>query len=284
MRRTYRSRARTNRMRSLITAGVIIAVCAVLVASSMMGWINLSFLSFVPKYTVLPVKSFIDRTVDDFNTLFVDSTQVVEENVRLKNELEGMKLDLADIDELRAENERLRGLLGMAGKLEYSCVGASVIAMTPGSWFSEFTIDKGSGDGLAVGMPVMTASGLVGKITETAPSSSVVRSIVDSRSALAGIIERTRDSGIVKGILMAGDDANLLRMTYLSSETELIIGDRVLTGGLEGDYPKGLLVGTVTEVSRQTSSSEGYVILSPAVDFLRIEEVLVLTGTGEAQP
>jgi len=284
MRRTYRSRIRTNRTRSLITAGAIVAVCAMLVVSSTLGWINLSFLSFIPQYTVVPIKNLIDRTASDFNALFVDTTQVEEENVRLKNELESMKLELAGIDELKAENERLRQLLSLGESLEYDYVGAGVIAMTPGIWFSEFTIDKGSGDGLAAGMPVMTAGGLVGKITEIAPSTSVVRSVVDSRSALAGIVERTRDSGIVKGILLAGGDANLLKMTYLSAETELVIGDRVLTSGLEGDYPKGLLVGTVSEVSRQASGSESYVILSPAVDFLRIEEVLVITNAGEVGP
>ncbi|MGI5900327.1 MAG: rod shape-determining protein MreC [Christensenellales bacterium] len=279
--RRLRTRAQTRRMRGFISAGVIVVVSVLLIVSSMSGWINLSFLSVIPQHTIIPVKNFIEKTVADFRSVFADSTLIAEENQRLHQELSRMELELAGLSELKAENQRLRQLLQIDERGEFEYVGARVMAMTPGNWLSEFSIDKGSGDGMREGMPVVTSKGLVGKITEVAPGMSMVRAVVDSRSALAGIVERTRDNGVVNGILQLDGSGGLLRMMYLSSETELAIGDRVLTSGLEGEYPKGLLIGTISQVSRGTASESGYVIISPAADFLRIEEVLVITN---AQP
>ncbi len=279
--RRLRTRAQTRRMRGFISAGVIVIVSVLLIVSSMNGWISLSFLSVIPQHTILPVKNFIEGTIKDFRSVFEDSTLIAQENQRLQQELARMELEISGLSELKAENQRLRQLLQMDEKGDFEYVGARVMAMTPGNWLSEFSIDKGSRDGMSEGMPVVTSKGLVGKIVEVAPGMSMVRAVVDSRSALAGIVERTRDNGVVSGILQLDANGGLLQMMYLSSETELAIGDRVLTSGLEGEYPKGLLIGTVSQVSRGTDSVSGYVVISPAVDFLRIEEVLVITN---AQP
>ena len=251
-----------------------------LIISSANGWINLSFLSAIPQYTVVPVKNFVEKTVSDFRSVFADSTLIAQENAKLLQEVTRLKLELEDHNELRLENRRLRELLEIdqAGEFEYT--GAQVVAMTPGSWFSEFTINKGGTDGMVIGMPVVTPAGLAGKIVEVGPGISVVRAIVDSRSSLAGVVERTRDNGVVNGMLHMDGSGGLLRMVYLSAETELVIGDRILASGMEGGYPKGLLIGTVSEVSRRTANQSGYVVIAPAVDFLRIEEVLVITNAS----
>lgn len=277
------SKKRTRRLRAGIAAGVLVLISVFLLIASNQGWMSFSFLSEIPEYTVVPVKNFFVGTFQSVQGFFTDKSDLQAEILRLENELKALRIKSADLDDVRAENQRLRRLLDFQQREHYNAVAARVIAMTPGNWVSSFTIDRGSEDGIAQGMAVITPDGLVGRVVEVSDSTSVVRSIVDSLSSLAGMVERTRDHGVVNGMLDLNQQGNLLKMDYVQSDTDLTIGDRIITSGMEGIYPKGLLVGTVREISRRSENSVGYIIIRPAADFLRIEEVLVLTDpAGEA--
>ena len=126
------------------------------------------------------------------------------------------------------------------------------------------------------GMAVVTGDGLVGRVYEAGLNYAKVLSMIDSRSSIACLIERTRDNGVLSGQLDSGTGSDSCYMYYLPAVNSVTPGDRVITSGLDSMYPKGLLVGTVTEVSRQTETSSQYIVVSPLVDFTRIEEVLVL--------
>ncbi len=150
-----RTKAQTVRIKRYVFAGAAVLVTAFLITANIMGWINFSFLSIIPQYTIIPVKNFFVNTATNIRSVFADSTQIARENERLKQEIARMELELAVLNEMRLENQRMSGLLDMAQSGDWQYVGARVIAMAPESWYVEFAIDKGSVSGLAEGMPVV---------------------------------------------------------------------------------------------------------------------------------
>ena len=182
------------------------------------------------------------------------------------------------MSELQKENDRLRGLLGVTTTSpEQKYIAAKVIAKESGGWFVTFTVDKGENDGVKKDDPVLNDAGLIGRVMDVETGSCTVISIIDSRSAVAGMVERTRDNGICHGSLFVNDNDEMLRMNYLPTGSELNTGDRVITSGLDGIYPKGLLIGTVRSISRDSGEDDRYVVLNTAADFAHIEDVLILS-------
>ncbi len=270
---TMRSYLKTRKLRIRIIVIICLLLTAgLLVFGSIKGFINFGFLSSAAEVTLIPVKNFFVEIGDSLATLFEDTSSLEAENLRLQNQIEQLETRIAAYSEMEAENARLRALLQFSQSLEYEYVGAQVTAMVPGNWFSSFTINRGETDGVAVGNVVVVGDGLVGKVTQVTPTSAVVTSIVDSTSNIAAMLERTRDNGIVSGTLYLNDANSVLSMDYVADASLLQVGDRVMTSGLDGVYPKGLFVGTVHTIST------GSLIIKPAVNFRAMEEVLVLVG------
>ncbi len=198
-------------------------------------------------------------------------------------EINDLKLQLQTLEEAALENERLRELLDIKDRYEsQDPLYARVIARDPGVWFDTFSINQGTSSGVAVNMAVITADGLVGRVYEVGLNYAKVISIIDSRSAVACLIERTRDNGVMRGQITANSTDSQCYMYYLPAVNDVSPGDTVITSGEDKLFPKGITVGTVTAVSRQqTDSSDRYIIVQPAVDFTSIEEVLVLRTVVE---
>ena len=192
-------------------------------------------------------------------------------------------------DELKTENERLKSLLNyVQNHTEYEYITARVITKDPGYYFDVFVINAGYNDGVSKDDTVITPDGLVGRVTETGGSWSKVISIIDSRSSVSGTVERTRDNGVVNGIAQSKAQEGLCEMEFLPLEAELQPGDQVITNGLGGVFPRGFVIGQVVEVSAETGSTGKVVTIKPAVDFLHLEEVLIVkakdvTATTTAQ-
>jgi rod shape-determining protein MreC len=125
-------------------------------------------------------------------------------------------------------------------------------------------------------MAVINEDGLIGRVYEAGMDYAKIIAVIDPRSSTACLIQRTRDNGVMKGQIAANAQDSSCKMYYVPSVNDIVPGDEVITSGLDGLYPKGLVVGTVREVSRQSDTSDQYVVITPAVDFQRIEEVLVL--------
>lgn len=195
-----------------------------------------------------------------------------------KQEITALKLQLTEYQEAAIENERLKTLLDAKDRLEaQDPVYARVIARNPGVWFDTFSINKGVADGISVDMAVVTGEGLVGRIYEVGQFYAKVIAVIDPQSKVACLVERTRDNGIMQGQISANGDTPECRMVYLPTVNDVAPGDTVITSGLDNYFPKGITVGKVTEVSRQqTDISDRYALVMPAVDFLHVEEVLVL--------
>ena len=155
-------------------------------------------------------------------------------------------------------------------------IHAQVIAKESGRWFDIFSINSGTLSGVKAGMAVINEDGLIGRVYEAGLNYAKVLTIIDSRSATACLIQRTRDNGVMKGQIASSSQDTSCNMYYVPSVNDIVPGDEVITSGLDGLYPKGLVVGKVREVSRQSDKSDQYVVVAPAVDFARIEHVLVL--------
>ena len=206
------------------------------------------------------------------------SSGQLQEQVR-SLELDVMRLEyqVSQLQEEADENDRLSALLNAYDRYEeLDPIYARVIAKDPGRWFEIFTINRGQSDGITRGMAVISSGGLVGRVYEVGLYYAKVVCIINADSVVACLVERTRDNGIMRGQLSASAGGDLCRMYYVPSVNDIMPGDAVVTSGLDGVYPKGLTVGVVSEVSRQSEMSDQYLTIAPAADFEHIEEVLVL--------
>lgn len=186
-------------------------------------------------------------------------------------------------EELEEENAQLRALLGeYEERAEMNPMLARVIASESGNYFSTFTIDKGSDDGVDSQMAVITSEGLIGYVYEVFSKTSKVITIIDEQASLAALIESSRDQGAVKGTLGSTGEP-LCRMYYLSADSVPRPGDRVITSGVGVSFPRGLLIGYVRESTRAIEDNKHYIVIEPAADFEHIENVLVLRYYAEIE-
>ena len=170
-------------------------------------------------------------------------------------------------------DERLEKLQSWQSEHPYSSQLAQVYARGPSSWFKTVLINKGEDDGVTKDMAVVTSEGVVGRVIEVSADTAKVLLIIDTNSAVDVILQRTRAQGILEGKI---EDACILK--YVQKNEEVQAGDKVITSGLGGIFPKGLVVGTVTNVDRRRPGIFQYIEVAPAVDLSRLEEVLILGG------
>jgi len=197
---------------------------------------------------------------------------VRQENLVLKEqvaELEGQRTRLA---ELEAENRHLSDLLELREVLAMQAVAARVIGEDATELSRTLILSEGSSDGLRRDMAVISTAGVVGKLIAVAPNASRVLLINDHNSGLDAFDQRGRSRGIVTGLLDGG-----LTMKYVDRTEDVKPGDSVVTSGMDGIFPRGLLVGQITRVSQQGPGLFLNIDIQPAADFRKLEQVLILT-------
>jgi rod shape-determining protein MreC len=195
----------------------------------------------------------------------------------LKVENEALKRDLAaaqvSVQEQRALADRtasLERLLNLREHVPLKTVAAEIIGAAATPDFRTLTIDKGTRDGVKADMAVIAPAGIVGRLVVPSVRSAKVQLLIDRNAAAGAIIERTRAQGVVVG---GGDDR--LRMEYVSEVFDIVVGDVVMTSGIDGIYPKGFVIGKVEAIERSGGSYKK-ITIKPAVDFTSLEEVLVV--------
>ncbi len=207
--------------------------------------------------------------IGDWFRLRADNDALREENERLRNQI-------VLLEEARLENETLRRQLDFKSAVpEMTMLPAEVVGRDPNTLLQYLLIDRGSADGIAVSMPVLTDQALVGRISEVSTHSSKVMLITDPSSSVSCLIQRTRATGSVQGY-----PDNDLVMRYIPQGDTVAAGDVVLTSGLGGNFPKRLLVGQVLRV--ETSDVEVFQLahVEPAVNLADLEMVMVLLEFG----
>lgn len=200
---------------------------------------------------------------------YIDLVHVKEENVKLRDELARLRQEKFEFAEIESQNSRLKKLLQFKETSPYPTVSANVIGASPSMLRSQVVIvDKGSVDGITEGMPVASYDGIVGRILLVGDKSSEVLLITDPVSAVDAYIHRTRARGIVKGV------GNACEMEYIENNSDVSIGDKVISSGKDGFFPKGVIIGTVTDISPSGSFVSAGV--SPHVDLNSLEEVVII--------
>jgi rod shape-determining protein MreC len=211
---------------------------------------------------------------------YVALRQVHEENQELRKRLAEAQIALQEQHALADRGRGLEQLLELRDRTSLQTTGAAVIASGASSEFKTVTIDKGADDGLRTDMAVIAPAGIVGRILMPSGNAAKVQLLIDSQAAAGALIERreSRAHGLVMGI--TGRD--LLRMEQVSEVADIVVGDTVVTSGLEGIYPKGFIIGHVARVQKSGTAYKE-ILVRPAVDFSSLEEVLVVLNTSPAR-
>lgn len=193
------------------------------------------------------------------------------QNEKFKKEIDLLKHKLNALNEIYLENARLEKLFSLKQRSAYKVIAARVIGRSPDSWSSSIIIDKGSYNGIKRGMAVISYSGPVGRVIETQKYTSKILLISDPNLGISAIVQRSRQEGLVTGTL-----GTHLIMRYLSEESDIKVGDVIITSGLNPTYPKGLLIGSVVDLGKEFSGLSRYAIIKPVVNLSNIEEVLII--------
>lgn len=259
-------------------------VCIILMGLSGFAGTGKGPLSWIAGYTVVPMQKGINTVgmlMNDLKDNFATLQEMKEENRELRDKLDEMTIENNQLKQNSATLERLQELYKMdQNTADYPKTGANVIASKNSNWFTSFTIDKGSLDGIKVDMNVLSGAGLVGIVTEVGPNYSIVSSIIDDKNVSAMILT-TFDKCIVSGDLTMIDDGVLGFKQLENNENDVPIGEQVVTSNISDKYLQGLLIGYVSEINVDSNNltRSGYII--PATNFRELQEVLVITVTKE---
>ncbi|MDP6560814.1 MAG: rod shape-determining protein MreC [Candidatus Binatia bacterium] len=198
-------------------------------------------------------------------------------NQEFKRRIQEMEAERDLLLEAEATSRRLEKILDLKNRVARSSIAATVIGNSASTWFRSLTVNKGSRDGIHRGMAVISPAGAVGRVVSVASGSAQVLLVTDHKGGVDVLDQRTRVRGVVSGSLGGGPV-----MKYVGRNVRVREGDRLITSGLDGVFPKGLLVGTISRVRKETSGLFRFVAVKMAVDMSRIEEVLVVSPESPA--
>lgn len=264
--------------KNFIYALVIIVLCFFVARNDSRSLLNILFLN-----VLTPVQ---EKVTDGGSWLvgrkdyYFNLAHIYQENNRLKKEVEELQAANYSTVEVWAENKRLRELLAYREEnRQFTLITAKVIGRAPGRIKNEFIINRGRVDGIKENMPVVTADGLIGSIAMLYDNSAKVNLISHPQSSVGGLVQRvaSRAVGIVGGEVI---DGQYLKVSKLSRDADVIVGDQIITSGFGGIYPKGLLIGEVLKVENADGGLLKYAIIKPSVNYDKLEEVMIITNVN----
>ena len=233
----------------------------------------------VLSYVITPLQKGINGMglwLTDRADYFATIDELRQQNEELKAELDNVKEKNLVLVQDQIELNNLRELYALDNKIPgYDKVAARVIGKGSGNWFSTFTIDKGSRDGILVDMNVICGNGLVGIVTDVTDNPATVRSIIDGNSNVTGMLVTSSDTCNVRGDLELMD-SGYIHLEYMQKDVDVSDGDMIVTSNISDKYIQGILIGYVKNITEDANSltQSGYLV--PAVDFERLTEVLVI--------
>jgi rod shape-determining protein MreC len=230
---------------------------------------------------VYPLQLGVTRMTEGVSHLwqgYVDLIGIRAEAEALRERVRTLEGELTRMAEVGAENLRLHRLLEIRPEVGHPLVAARVIGWGASTRDRTMTLDKGERDGVVKGAAVLVPEGVVGHVFETSPSAARVLLISDHNSGVDSLVERSRVRGIVQGQLSDCD------LKYVKRGADVRAGDRLVTSGLDGIFPKGILIGDVVQVQTHERGLFQTITVEPRVVFDRLEEVLVTTGSGTDGP
>jgi rod shape-determining protein MreC len=200
------------------------------------------------------------------------------DNERLRRRVQTLEIERQKLLEAQATNSSLKQLLDLRSQLPGTAITASIIANSATNWFQSCQLNKGSADGVRKGMAVVTPLGVVGQVVAVTPRTAKVLLLTDPNSGIDVLVQRTRARGIVSGSL---ENGTVLK--YVKRSEDVQEGDRLITSGTDGVFPKGMMVGAVTKVLKQHLGLFQFIEVLPAVQSARVEDVLVVAAATSAE-
>lgn len=278
--------ARVRRKNKTIPAKYILLALTIVCFALMLGSFTLGWTSgpvgTAASYVFIPMQrglTTVGSWISDKTYELAALKDVMKENEELKAQVNELTDELNTLKLEQYDTEDLRELLALDNSYsEYNKLSASVIGKDAGNWFDTFLIDKGSKDGVAVGMNVITGKGLAGIITEVGPNYAKVRAIIDDTSSVSGMVLSTSDNCIIKGNLQTMDDRQMITFSNLKdTEGKVAVGDQVVTSYISSEYVQGLLIGYISEIHVNSNNLTKSGLITPVVDFEHVKHVLVIT-------
>lgn len=221
--------------------------------------------------------TYVENAFSGFSAYITDYNTLVAENAEMKEQLAEYKDKIYYAEMLENENEWLRGYLGIKREhIDMKLDSALVIGREEGNYLTLLTINKGSANGIEYGMAVITDEGIVGKITEVGLNWSKVTPITQTRAAVGAYVERSSLVGVVEGKYSLKDEG-LCVMSYIDENADVKVGDRLLSSGLGSVYPRGLVIGEVTDIEPDEYGRTLVATVKPAVDIANVTKVMIVT-------
>ena len=260
--------------------GIIITIIAlILIVIFSNGESNTSFFENVANKLVMPVQNgltYLKNKVKGNDTFFTDVQNLKQENEQLKKQNSELEQSLRELENIKTENETLKEYLELNQKYaEYKTIPAYIINKDISNYSKTVVINVGAKDGITANMTVIADKGLVGHVVSVTDSTAKVQTIIDTASAISCMMGTNKDSIVCKGTL---ENTKELRGMYVPTDGNVIQGDSIETSGLGGIYPKGIHVGSVKNVSSSKNITDRYAIIETAVDFDKLDTVLVINN------
>ncbi len=261
------------------------SIIALLVFGALLGY----FLSFGPETTkkvqgavyhifspFLTTGSGLQKQIQGVQGKLKSLEELEKDNATLRVENRELKATNKALTDVEHEVNRLRHALNYRERSEFKLVPAEILARDSSTWWRTVTINRGKDDGVEGDMPVVTDEGLVGKTTTVSKNISVVLLVSDESCKVAASVDGSREQGIVSGQRVVGGLTPLLTLNFLTKQANLQPGQKAVTSGVGGVFPRGLVIGSVKTF--KVRELDGQAQLAPAVDLSQLEDVFVVTG------
>jgi rod shape-determining protein MreC len=238
-----------------------------------MSWFSGTLLDVaapVQKVLAMPVNFVRDTWIE-----YIDLIRVREENAELRSRVATLSEESLQLREALVASGRLQSIALMRDKFETPMLPSELVGVDASPWFRSALLDRGQVHGVRAGMPVISEQGLVGLVRATSSTAARTMLLLDRQSALDGTVQRSRTRGIVRGL-----GSERLEFEFVARGHDVLEGDILMTSGLGGVYPKGLRIGTVVEVLSPDAQLMQRALISPSVDFGRLEQVFVMLRRG----
>ncbi|MGN1314537.1 MAG: rod shape-determining protein MreC [Lachnospiraceae bacterium] len=237
-------------------------------------------LNTVAGYLLVPFQSGISevgRWFSDKSDQLLELKDVLAENQRLKEEVDKLTIENTRFQQERYELYQLRELFVLDEEYsEYEKIGAQIIGKDSSNWFSSFTINKGSNDGVRINCNVMAGSGLVGRVTDVGPNYAKVTSIIEDNNNTSGMLISTGDHLVVTGDLSQMAEGMITFSKLVDREEKAAVGDKIVTSNISEYYLPGILIGYISKIETDANNLTKSGTLTTAVDFEHLEDVLVI--------
>ena len=258
---------------------VITVIILILIVIFSNGDQNGNFLQNAANNLVMPIQNgltFLKNKLSGNNAFFSDLDYLKDENKKLKEKNNELEQSLRELENIKTENQTLKEYMNLAEKYkEYKTIPGYVINKDISNYSKTMVINLGKKDGVEVNMTVIGNEGLVGHVVSVTDSTAKVQTIIDTASSVSCSMSTTKDSIVCKGTL---DEKSALKAMYIPTDANIIQGDSIETSGIGGIYPKGIHIGTVKKVTNTQNMTDRYALIETAVNFDKIDTVLVITN------